>query len=270
VLFPLYLYPENEGVEEGLSFQGSKNGEADSPLLPKPNFNPEIIKQIEAELGMELDWQAAVGKSSCFPDDGINGNKNGDQETSATNITPTDLLDYIYAVLHSPTYREKYKEFLKIDFPRIPFDLNNGEAGSPLRKFWKLVKIGSKLRKLHLMEGINPLELDQGELGGEGENLVEKIKFEKNTLPAKADTPFEKGEFGKVWINDTKYFENVPENVWDFYIGGYQPAQKWLKDRKDRELSFDDILHYQKILWVLSETERLMTEVDNCWVVSDS
>jgi hypothetical protein len=96
------------------------------------------------------------------------------------------------------------------------------------------------------MEGINPLELEQGELSGEGENLVENIKYQN----------------GKVWINETKYFDNVPEIAWNFYIGGYQPAQKWLKDRKGRQLTFDDIMHYQKIIYVLGETEKVMGEID--------
>ena len=232
--FPLYLYPDNEDVvEEGLSFQNPENGDIKSPLRPKPNFNPKIIKQIEEQLGMELDWEAGIGESLM--------------ENGELRFTPTDLLDYIYAVLHSPNYREKYKEFLKIDFPRIPFLNNNEQIINNNERFWRLVKLGGELRKLHLMEGINPLELEQAEISGEGENLVEKIKFEN----------------GKVWINDTKYFDNVPETAWNFYIGGYQPAQKWLKDRKGRQLSFDDILHYQKIVWVLGETGRVMGEIDN-------
>ena len=67
---------------------------------------------------------------------------------------------------------------------------------------------------------------------------------------------------GKVWINDEQYFDNVPLNAWEFYIGGYQPAQKWLKDRKERTLEFDDILHYQKIIVALTETDRIMKEMD--------
>ncbi|MGD0342675.1 MAG: type ISP restriction/modification enzyme, partial [Bacteroidales bacterium] len=69
-------------------------------------------------------------------------------------------------------------------------------------------------------------------------------------------------ESGKVWINSEQYFDNVPQVAWEFYIGGYQPAQKWLKDRKGRTLTYDDILHYQKIIVALSETDRLMKEID--------
>jgi hypothetical protein len=81
----------------------------------------------------------------------------------------------------------------------------------------------------------------------DGSNLVVKPKYEG----------------GKVYINDTQYFDNVPEVAWEFYIGGYQPAQKWLKDRKERTLNFDDILHYQKIIVALTETDRLMREIDS-------
>jgi hypothetical protein len=80
----------------------------------------------------------------------------------------------------------------------------------------------------------------------DGNHVVGKIKFQDN----------------KVYINDTQYFNNVPEVAWNFYIGGYQPAQKWLKDRKERKLEFDDILHYQKIVVALTETDRIMREID--------
>lgn len=156
----------------------------------------------------------------------------------AENFAPIDLLDYIYAVLHSPTYREKYKEFLKIDFPRIPYPKDQDT-------FWQLVKLGGEIRQIHLLESpkvedyITQYPID-------GDNVVEKPLFKEN----------------KVYINETQYFDQVPEIAWNFYIGGYQPAQKWLKDRKGRNLEFDDILHYQKIIVALSETDRLMKEID--------
>ena len=74
-------------------------------------------------------------------------------------------------------------------------------------------------------------------------------------------------QLGRIWINDTQYFDNIPLSAWEFYIGGYQPAQKWLKDRRDRTLTFDDILHYQKVIVALTETERLMKEIDASWDV---
>ena len=160
-----------------------------------------------------------------------------------------DILDYIYAVLHSPIYREKYKEFLKIDFPRVPYPKDPAT-------FWKLVKLGGELRQIHLLESpqveeyITTYPVD-------GDNVITRRMTKKDweiTNPAK--------QLGRIWINDTQYFDKIPLVAWEFYIGGYQPAQKWLKDRRGRKLSFEDILHYQKIVVALAETDRLMKEID--------
>ena len=161
--------------------------------------------------------------------------------------TPEQVFDYIYGVLHTPSYREKYKEFLKIDFPRIPYPENKEE-------FERIVSIGNKLRKLHLMEEIPPQATS---FDIEGDNAVSDIRFEK-------EIPDQVGEDigGKVYINKTQYFANVPELAWNFYIGGYQPAQKWLKDRKNRTLTYDDISHYRKIIAILIETHKLMQKLD--------
>jgi len=153
-------------------------------------------------------------------------------------ITPEDIFDYIYAVLHSPGYREKYKELLKTDFPRIPYPKDK-------KQFAALVALGKELRELHLLKSpkINPNEIAYPK---EGSNIVEKIAY--------------KGD--KVYINAKQYFGNVPEIAWNFYIGGYQPAQKWLKDRKGRTLTNEDIEHYQKIVVALTETDRVVKEID--------
>ncbi len=111
--------------------------------------------------------------------------------------------------------------------------------------FWQLVQLGGELRQIHLLESpVVENYLTQYPI--DGNNVVKKVKY----------------EHGNVYINDTQYFANVPATAWNFYIGGYQPAQKWLKDRKERTLAFEDILHYQKIIVALSETGRLMTEID--------
>jgi predicted helicase len=166
-----------------------------------------------------------------------------------TVFNPLDLLDYIYAVLHSPTYREKYKEFLKIDFPRVPYPKDAAT-------FWQLVQLGGQIRQIHLLESSIVEKYITG-YPEDGDNVVEKPRFLKQPLTEALEVTV-----GDVYINDTQYFSNVPEVAWNFYIGGYQPAQKWLKDRKDRKLEFDDILHYQKIIVALSETDRLMKEID--------
>lgn len=151
--------------------------------------------------------------------------------------TPEVFFDYIYAVLHSPSYRTKYKEFLKIDFPRVPYPAS-------LEEYHRLSAIGSQLRKLHLMEEVPSTKYAQ--FNTAGSNIVDKPEYNG----------------GSVWINKEQCFEDVPETAWNFYIGGYQPAQKWLKDRRGRELTFDDIAHYRKIITVLEETDRLMKEID--------
>jgi len=189
-----------------------------------PNINPEIVKQIANNLDLTF----------------IN-----EKETTENTFAPIDMLDYIYAVLHSPTYREKYKEFLKIDFPRVPYPKDKGT-------FWQLVKLGGEIRRIHLLESPT-VERYITQYPIDGDNVVVKPHF---------DSVQRSDGNGKVYINDTQYFDYVPETAWNFYIGGYQPAQKWLKDRKDRKLEFDDILHYQKIIVALTETDRLMKEID--------
>jgi len=173
-----------------------------------------------------------------------------EKDTSTSSVSkksfaPIDILDYIYAVLYSPTYREKYKEFLKIDFPRVPYPKNKDI-------FWQLVGLGGTIRQIHLLES-SIVEKYITQYPIDGDNVVVKPRF---------DSAQRDDNKGKVYINDTQYFDNVPQTAWDFYIGGYQPAQKWLKDRKERKLEFDDILHYQKIIVALSETDRLMKEID--------
>lgn len=150
--------------------------------------------------------------------------------------SPEDILDYIYAVLHSPSYRVKYKEFLKTDFPRVPVPTQVD--------YDQLVPLGRYLRELHLMK--SPIIDDYETTFPEGgSDVVEKLNYTDN----------------KVWINENQYFGNVPELAWSFYVGGYQPAQKWLKDRKGRPLSDADLDHYQKIIKVLLETDRIMKQI---------
>ena len=167
----------------------------------------------------------------------------GVASTPNQSFAPIDILDYIYAVLHSPRYREKYKDFLKIDFPRVPYPKD-------VATFWQLVKLGTQIRQIHLLE--SPIvEQYSTQYPIDGNNLVTKPIFINSST-------FQ----GKVYINNTQYFDNVPLAAWDFYIGGYQPAQKWLKDRKERTLELEDIFHYQKIIVALIETNKLMAEIN--------
>lgn len=145
--------------------------------------------------------------------------------------------DYIYGVLHCAAYRQTFAEFLKIDFPRIPW------PSSP-EEFWDVSKKGSQLRRLHLME-TTAIGETTFPFKGNGDGMVTEPKFKD----------------GSIWINATQHFANVPDDVWDKLIGGYQPAQKWLKDRKDHTLNFEDVQHYQSIIKILLETGRISTTI---------
>ncbi len=206
----------------------------------QPNLNMDIVQQIAKGLGLAFTPEREGGSGVCF------ANQHEDlQDAYKQSFAPIDLLDYIYAVLHSPSYRERYKEFLKIDFPRVPYPTDAD-------KFWQLVRLGGELRQLHLLESPK-VEQYLTQYPVDGDNRVTKPRYEG----------------GRVYINDTQYFDRVPQVAWEFYIGGYQPAQKWLKDRKERVLEFEDILHYQKIIVALTETDKLMKELDKVFKVGE-
>ena len=216
----LYLYPETTTQQTLSEFEtlSGLNGRV-------PNLNMEIVNEMAKKLGIPF---VAETPADCV--------------VPRNDFAPIDILDYIYAVLHSPSYRSTYKEFLKIDFPRVPYP-------KTLAGFETLRGLGAELREIHLLE--SPIvEHYITQYPEDGDNVVKKPLYKE----------------GNVYINDTQYFANVPEVAWNFYIGGYQPAQKWLKDRKERELSYEDILHYQRIIVALSETERIMGEIDKVGV----
>ncbi len=214
---PLYLYPETNG---------QKSIEATTERTP--NLNRDIVKEIAKILDLTFT---------------------NEKEQTENTFSPIDILDFIYAVLHSPTYREKYKEFLKIDFPKVPFPKDKNI-------FWELVKLGGEIRQLHLLESPKVEEYITS-YPKDGDNIITTRIGKKNW-----ELIDKEKQLGRIWINDEQYFDNIPLTAWEFYIGGYQPAQKWLKDRKERTLNFDDILHYQKIVVALSETDRLMKKID--------
>ncbi|MBB3474264.1 type ISP restriction/modification enzyme [Sphingomonas sp. BK345] len=153
-----------------------------------------------------------------------------------TAPTPEQLFDYIYGVLHCPAYRAKYRQALSIAYPHIPY------PPSPA-VFAQVSGMGGALRRLHLMEpvavGDTPYPFN-----GDGDDTV------ASNYPKLAG--------GRIYINKDQFFDAVPAVAWTFPIGGYLPAQKWLKDRRGRALSWDDIGHYQKLLKILAETDRIM------------
>jgi len=221
---PLYLYPSLQDENLFNSFPWEPG-----PDNRVPNLSEDIVKCLSEKLKLE------------FVSDGIGDLKN--------TFGPEDIFHYIYAVFHSPEYRKRYAEFLKIDFPRVPLP-----KGKPL--FAKLCKVGQQLTSLHLLEA--EILDDQNkwpDFSIKGSDSIEK-GYPKYVVHA--DRP----QTGKVHINQDQYFEGVRPEVWQFHIGGYQVCEKWLKDRRGRKLSYEDVCHYQKITVTLDETIKLMAQVD--------
>ncbi len=166
-------------------------------------------------------------------------------------LTAMDATRYVFAVLHSPLYRIRYEEFLKIDFPRVPIPSN-------LRLFRDLGRLGGELAELYLLESPR-LDQHSSTYVGPKNPTVERVYWSADTVWL--DAPITKR--GQPGSAGTIGFRAVPEDVWNFRVGGYRVCEKWLKDRKGRKLSKDDIDHYQKIVVALAETIRLMTEIDS-------
>jgi predicted helicase len=212
-IFPLFLY-------QSKSNQINIQNETER----MPNLKTSIVNQFATSLKIPFSVEM-------------------DEKTS--RFSPYDVFDYIYGVFHSPRYRKEYKEFIKLDFPKIPYPKDP-------KSFWNLVKLGNELRHLHLLES-SKLDSSNSIFPIKGDNKIEKIKYDEC----------------KVFINQEQFFEEVSEVAWNFFIGGYQPAQKWLKDRKGRILTDEDIIHYQKIIVALTETDRLMKEIDKIDFMED-
>jgi predicted helicase len=206
-LFPLFLYP---------SKKTAYFADNDADIARKPNFSPEFIKDVETRLNLQF----------------IVEDKGDFQRT----ISALDIFHYAYAIFHSPRYRQRYAEFLKIDFPRLPLTRNKA-------LFQQLADLGEKLVEIHLMKADLETETHFPIVGN---NIVDKVAYKEN----------------RVYINKTQYFDNVKSEVWEFQIGGYQVCQKWLKDRKGQALSYDDCMHYFYILSALAATQELMKKSD--------
>ena len=225
VNFPLYLYPEPEqpkkdkaGVGRYVSMMLFEPKELYS--MRQPNLNAAIVDALAA----------AYGKAP----------------------TPESIFHYVYAVLYAPTYRTKYAEFLKMDFPRIPFT-------SDAKLFKRLVALGEKLVALHLLKSPD-LDPPTCRFEGDGNNRVGKDR--KTGLRYDANKK-------RVYINAEQYFAPVPEAIWDFQIGGYQVCEKWLKDRRERRLELDDIRAYCRIVTALGKTIQLQDEIDTIYPAAE-
>ena len=201
-VFPLYLYPNPE--ELGLA--------------------------IERSLNIKSTFLTALSETLELP------------QTTPFNlpegVSPEDILAYIYAILYSPTYRQRYYDFLKYDFPRIPLPQD-------IDQFRTLATLGQCLMDWHLLKDVQIPPRHRFE--GEGDGVVEKARYSD----------------GRVWINPTQYFTDVPEEVWEYEIGAYQVCEKWLKDRKGEVLRHEDVRQYRAILVAVAETLAVMTEIDS-------
>ncbi len=211
-LFPLYLYQEKEKPKKRsagsimMLFEPQEGYQA-----RKPNLPPVLIEMLTK----------AFKKS----------------------LSPEQIFYYIYAVLYSNTYRTKYAEFLKIDFPRIPFTKD-------YKLFSRMSEYGKRLVELHLLKSPD-LDPAISRLQGKGDNKVEKLKYD--------------GKEKRLYLNQSRYFEGITEDVWQYQIGGYQVCDKWLKDRRGKRLSLDDIRHYCKIVTSLSKTIKIQKAVDDIY-----
>jgi hypothetical protein len=212
--FPLYLYPNGKFTNEDLF--AHDNGR-------RPNLSAAFIKDLCEKLRVK------------FGPDGLG-------HPGKREVGPELIFHYAYAVFHSPAYRERYAEFLRADFPRLPLTSN-------FELFRALASLGGGLVDLHAR--------GEGEGQGPGfpiagENRVDEVRYQSPQCK----------EQGRVWINNKQYFEGVPESVWAFPVGGYLPAQRWLKDRKKRKLTYEDITAYARIVFALAETRKRMAQID--------
>ncbi len=200
-VFPLYLYPDPEGLQ--LSTERSLN------------FKPDFLTAISEALGLPQTEPFNLPEG----------------------VSPEEILAYIYAILYSPTYRQRYYDFLKYDFPRIPLPQN-------IDQFRTLAALGQRLIDWHLLKDVQIPARHRFE--GEGDGVITKIRYEDN----------------KIWINPTQHFTDVPENVREYEIGAYQVCEKWLKDRKGEALRHEDVRQYRAILVAIAETLSVMDEID--------
>ncbi len=196
-----------------------------------PNLSPAFVKALEDKLSLRF-----VHQLSKFAPQSPEGQRD--------RFRAMDILSYVYAVLHAPSYRERYTAFLRVDFPRIPLPANADVFG-------KLGVLGRRLLRLHLREADHVVGVEP-DFPKYGESRVEK-GYPRFT---------QKEGVGRVWINTKQYWEGIPQEIWEFQVGGYQVCRKWLQSRRGRILTNHEIEQYKKIVATLMETNELMEEID--------
>ena len=222
-LFPLFVYDEM--------------GDAHT------NFSEAIVSQIEARTGLHM-LSAREEFWQIEPQTGYRMDNAGDEDKDT--FMPIDLLDYIYAVLHSRRYRQTYHECLQDGFPTIPYPANAGY-------FRYMAKLGGQIRRLHLLVGISDQDFTTT-------YSISRPK-DNNLCTLRRFEPTGDGQ-GRVWINEQQYFDHVPVQAWQMVVAGYQPLDRWLKDRKGKKLSSDEIEHYQKMIVAVQRQLEVMEMID--------
>jgi predicted helicase len=203
--FPLNIYPD-PAAHDLFSHPEAVGG-------PQPNLHPKVVSTLAEAHGQQP--------------------------------TPEEIFHFVYAILHAPSYRAKYADFLKTDFPRIPFSRDR-------ELFRTLAGLGRRLVELHLLRSPE-LDPPAARFHGAGDNRVAK-----NARQGLRYAP----EGGRAWINESQHFAPVPPEVWEYVIGGYQVLEKWLKDRRGRHLSLTEIQIYCRIATALDRTLEIQEEID--------
>ncbi|MDI6788716.1 MAG: DNA methyltransferase, partial [Planctomycetota bacterium] len=211
-LFPLYLHTTiGSQPRRGARYNFMLFDKIEQYDVRQDNLNPTLVKELTETYGKEP--------------------------------TPEEIFYYVYGVCYSNTYRTKYAEFLKSDFPRIPFTKEH-------KLFTAMGKLGHELVELHLMKSPD-LKHPLVKFQGAGDNRVKQVKYDEKAK--------------QVYINETQYFEVIEKPVWEYQIGGYQVLDKWLKSHKDRVLSGDEPLHYLKVITAISETIEVQNKIDKIY-----
>ena len=199
-VFPLYTYPDEDHKDLFSHLELDKGRQ--------PNINPKLFSALT--------------------------------KAYQNKPTPEDIFYYIYAVLYANEHRTKYSEFLRIDFPRVPFTKD-------FELFRKMGVFGQRLADLHLLESAE-IDPPLAKFQGTDKNNIDKLKYNKKE--------------SRVYINSDQYFEGIEKAMWEYHIGGYQVSHKWLKDRKGRILSLEEIKHYCKVVTAIKKTIETQKDID--------
>ena len=230
-----YVFVSNHVISDGVIRSDNKGSES---LFPLYLYN---------EKNNSKEWTPVSQMLLFEPKNAYSTKKPNLSESFVAKLTksfkktpsPEQIFYYIYAVLYSNTYRTKYADFLKVDFPRIPFTKD-------YKLFIKMAEYGKRLVALHLLKS-SELDIPIARFQGKGDNTVDKLRYEGHRL----------------FINKDQYFEGIESEIFEYQIGGYQVCEKWLKDRKERKLSLDDIKHYCNIVTTLKNTLAIQKSIDD-------